>query len=66
MPRKPNPPRAAAAPSATERLAALCREYNCRVEDLLGWKTYPEGRLVILLPSGAKISIPPDDPRRQP
>jgi len=36
-------------------LAALCRQHNCRVEDLQDWKAYPDGRLVVILPNGAKI-----------
>jgi len=40
-----------------QKLAALCRQHNCRVDDLLAVKIYPDGRLVVILPDGSKTIL---------
>lgn len=40
-----------------QKLATFCRQHNCRVDDLLSVKIYPDGRLVVILPDGAKTIL---------
>jgi hypothetical protein len=44
-------------PSIQKMLAALCHRHNCREEDLLAVKIYPDGRLVVILPDGSKTIL---------
>jgi hypothetical protein len=50
-------------PEAVSRLAA---ELGIALEDLLAWKVYASGKVVVIAPNGMKIIQEPADNNREP
>lgn len=62
-PLNPKPPTTPDVPEAVSRLAA---ELGLALEDLLAWKVYASGKLVVIAPNGMKIIQEVADNNREP